>query len=77
MTAPNFALLVLKIIACWTLVSFIVGAAVCWLITRGKMDSHRRQHGASRSDADVPRCLSVGAEINNTGHGDHMPHAAE
>ncbi len=70
MTAPHFALLVLKVVAIWTLASFIVGAAICWLITRGKMDSHRRDDRAGSGD---PVVLRGGRERGlNIDHGDML-----
>jgi hypothetical protein len=57
-----------QILAGWCVVSIVIAAPLCWLISRGKVDGHRRQHGASDRDADRLGRLSVGAEINNIDH---------
>lgn len=68
MTASHFALLALKIIGLWTLASIIFGTLVCWLIFRGKMDSHRRDDRAGSGDPVVLR--SSGERGFNINHGD-------
>ena len=77
MTAPHFAMLALKIVVGWTLASFIVGAAVCWLITRGKMDSHRRDDRAGSDQALGLRGHGERSAEIDFPHGGSLPHAAE
>lgn len=60
----------LYVFAGWCAASIILGALLCAAITRGKMDSHRRQHGAGDRDPHRFGRLSVGAEIDNTRHGE-------